>query len=559
MGKTIHTELGVLEEIDNSQDAQALQQAQQFMNTGYVQRSISQEALDALRQANSPQGDQAGSGVQRDQAYTGNNANNVGYYLEPGLKFIIPLLTPFSNRMPRLPFTKTGKGIDEINLRTVLDYFGGSGPTVLGGILGQQGTPNRGSYAYKNLKFKAKQIAWSDLVMDEDIIYGESFVGDVLQMAQANLIPAWKQIEECWLLNSAEQMWTPPPPLVSAVPGGSLAGGTYWVIVTAYNTVGGSNSAGETLGTSIQKVVVDGSTNTAISITLFQLPQGIGVTGYNVYVGSGSSQPANSAMWKQGASNFAAAATPLQVAGLSKGNQTVQINSVVTSGTAYSSVVTANTNGTNLPYLSVDTNANSSGIPLTFDGAQALLYRNQGSLSSVGTGGLTPVITQPAANGLLTALDISNHLETMFENAHADPDDLWCGAKDQTSLTKIVASASNVRINLNADGGDDQGSLAIGYRVSKILNPITKKLINVRLAPYLMQGTLIFGSMELPQPALGVDGPPVRVGVNRELYSRVYLPDQSHQTQTTVTAFGNESFINQCLGFWGIINGIVGS
>lgn len=101
--------------------------------------------------------------------------------------------------------------------------------------------------------------------------------------------------------------------------------------------------------------------------------------------------------------------------------------------------------------------------------------------------------------------------------------------------------------------------MTVGYRAAKYLNPVTNRLIQIRVAPYLQQGTMLFGSMNLPQPAVGIDGPPVRVGVNRELYSRVYLPDQAHQTQTTVTAFANESYINQMVGHWACLNGVVGS
>ena len=336
--------------------------------------------------------------------------------------------------------------------------------------------------------------------------------------------------------------------------GGTLAAGTYWIKVTAYN------ANGETLSNTAVSVTTTGSTS-SIALTLFSNPQGVGVTGYRVYVGLGGSQPADTALYLQLAANYASAATPVQTVGLRQGWQTVTLTSLATTGTAYSAVTTAATAGTNIPYLIVDTDTASAGIPLTFDGMIATVLANAGGTASTyGVGNLTPLVRQPASNGTLTANDINSLLEDGFLNAHADYDTIFCSVKDRAYLTKLVAAASNTRIVLSADEGMDQGNLSIGYRVSTYLNPNTERLINIKTLPYMQQGTLVFASMQFPYPVPGyTKNAPVRVGVNRELFSRVLPPDQAHQSQTTVTCFGNETFINEYIGGWAVINGITGA
>src|SRR5258708_2590148 len=84
--------------------------------------------------------------LQRDGTFTGNNANFTGYYLEDAAKFVIPQMTPFGNQTPR----DSIPGIDTINWRAVTDYFGGTGPTVAGGVIQQFGTPNKLAYSFVN-------------------------------------------------------------------------------------------------------------------------------------------------------------------------------------------------------------------------------------------------------------------------------------------------------------------------------------------------------------------------------------------------------------------------
>lgn len=542
MGKLVQTSHGIFEEINETQ-AQEIErlasQANAFTRSGILsaaERGINQQTVEAVQKA---------STVQRDQSYSGNNAGFVGYILEDGAKFVIPQLTPVRNMTPRRPMP----GIDKINYRTVLDFFNGAGPSIGAGILDQYGTPKKVQYKFKDLNYTAKMISTSDLITEETQIYGKSFEGDVLAVASSKLIPALMQIEEVWLINSGEKSWTPPPPIFSATAttGGTLAALNYWVAVTA------KNANGETLPTTIVNMGATTGTTSTLSFILFSNGLDDSVTQYNVYVGTGSTKPATSAMWLQSAGNFASGAVPGQTSGVVQGYQIVTLSSLATSGTALSSV-TANTAIRYASTASVNT-----GAPLTFDAMQALIYNNYNpaNISTFGVGGEAPYVVQPAnAAGTLALTDTDTLLENMFLNSHADPDYLFMSVKDHKKISYLIAQGTNARVLLNADNAQSQANLVAGYRATAYINQTTGKVIPIKMLPYLQQGTLMFASYELPFQVQGLDDPPFRVGYNRDMYSRIYPPDQSHPTQTLVAAYLNEALINEYLGGWGLINGI---
>lgn len=544
MGKVIQNERGVFEEVTQEQlnadeSAAAIASARSFAR-GAAMSGISAETIEMVAGSR-----EAYNQFQRDQGYPGNNQQNIGYMLEEGAKYLTNRLTPVVDSTPRFDMG----GIDTVNYRTVLGLYGNTGPTVLSGVLGQQGTPNKVSYNWKNLSYAAKMIAISDVVTKEAQIYGRSFQGDVLGKAAAQIIPALKQLQEVWYLNSCQQLWTPPQHVASgSTTGGTIAANTYYILVTAVN------ANGETLGTSVTTTTTTGTTS-SISLTIFTLPDGLGVTAYNVYVGTTN---ANASLYRQPAGNFNGSALPVNpTTGVKQGYVTAVLNAVTLSGTAYSSVVTAF--ASNPPIVAKETNANfNTGNPLTFDGVQSLVYLNAGSASGIfGSQSETPLVVQPAAsNGALSLNDTDNLLQAMMLNAQADPDELWVSVVDHKKLSYLVAQGTNARVVLNADNASAQGNLIAGYRATAYLNQTTGKLIPIKMVPYLTQGTMIFVSREVP-PALGnADIIPYGVGYNLPMYSQIFQPDQSHQTQTTISAFANEAIVIQYLGGFGIVNGI---
>jgi hypothetical protein len=488
--------------------------------------------------------------VTRDGTFAGNNANFTGYYLEPAAKFIIPQMTPLRNMTPRDPIP----GIDTVNWRTVLDYFGGTGPTVAGAAVQQFGTPSQLSYQFASLSNVAKLLAYRDVVSFESEIYGKMWQGDVRATVAAKLIPALMQEEEFWLINSGQRLWSPPPVngLVAATTGGLLAAGTYWFLVTALNANGETLALGGATPTAT--AVTTTGTTSVITMNINCVPS---ATKYQVYAGIGATQPANSAMWLQGsATQFIGGSAntlnqPTNTIRQGYFTVTFGLAAALTAGTAYSTTVTA----TNTAIVVKSTDANTLNLPLTIDGAQALIYNNFGTPGSLGIAGETPIIAQPANPlGTLALSDIDTVLENMYISAHADPDYMFVGIKDHKKISYLVAQGTNFRVTQTNDTG--MGSLVAGQRVTKYINQTTGKVLDVIMLPYLGQGTIMIGSFSIPFPVTAIDKPPFRVGVNRDMFAVEYPPDQSHWTQWGYAAYENITLVNQYLGGWSLITGI---
>ena len=532
--------------------------------TNMMNRSMNEETLNALTQG----------ALNRDQQYIGNNADWTGYYLEPLAKFVVPFDTPFRNMLPRTPSV----GIDVENWRAITSVFNGTGPAVTSFILNQQSAPQKAQYVWANKSNLLRQIAWSDIVTDESEIYGRMFEPDVRAKVAAKLAPSLMVGQETWYLNSAQNMWSPPVPNggSTATTGGALAASTtFWAIVTAKNANGETlawsiSPSSSTVPGAIKIASAAGTSTNTISFNLMRVPNtisgGSGVTGgwtYNVYVGTGSTQPANSAMWLQTATLWTNNSFPSQTGshalddpgGYSQGWMNVSLTgTLATSGTAYSTVVSAGN-------TAIVASSGGGGTPanqaLTFDGIQSLIYLNAGALSSVGEGGETAVVKSVAdAGGAIAKSDIDSWLESMYFNARANPECLLVGIKDHKAISNIVMQASNFRVNVQPTG-PSVSNLVGGGRATGWVNQTTGRLMDIIMCPYLQQGTIMAVSLTLPFTVAEIDKPPLRVSVNREMYSREYPPDQSHPTQWMYAAFGNETLVSQYLGGQGILTGLI--
>lgn len=490
--------------------------------------------------------------VTRDQQFVGNNANFTGYYLEPAAKFVIPQYTPLRNRTPRV----AGPGIDTINWRAVTDYFGGSGPSVGQFIAAQQGSIQKLSYNWVNQSNVFKMLETQDIVTFESEIYGRMFQGDVRATVAAKLIPALMQGQEIWMINGGQKCWAPAPPAggSTATTGGTINNATNWILVTAVNAQGETLAFGTNTSSPVALSVVTGGSNTStVSFNINRVP---GATKYNVYAGTGATQPANGSMWLQSATTqFGGASALNDPGGLAAGWFSVTATAAwATSGTAYSTVVTAGNTAVQYTSGGGGTPAN---LPLVYDGLQALIMQNQGNPSTIGVQGETPFVIQPASSsGALAQSDLDNLLEKMFLNAHADPDWIACSVKDHRTLTYIVSQGTNFRLTQDISDAPGLANLTVGGRATKYINQTTGKVLDILMLPYLTQGTLIVGSDSIPFPVSAIDKPVFRMEVNKEMWAMELPPDQSHPAQWMYNAFVNETMVIQYLGGFAAINGI---
>ena len=463
----------------------------------------------------------------------------LGYDLKSPAAMLIPFMTPLLNMTPR----QMGVGIDTHHWKAVTDFFGGNGPQSVIGSVDDGGTPSFLSRTVTPMSNTFQTIGLQDSLTFQAEWRARSVEGDLRGLLTAQLLYALKLVEENWLITMSDYLWTPPPPLVTtAITGGSLAStNPYWFAITAKTT------NGETLSTGIlgPYTIASGSSG-SIALTLFTVPN---ATVYNVYAATAASKPASSAMYLQSASsNFGGSTALNQPASPIQGNFAATMTTLTTSGTALSTV-TANTAIVSL---------SSGSLPLTFKGVLGLIYGNTGTVSSIGTGGLITQVIQPAAStGYLALSDIQTLFLNMFNNARANPEYLFVSPQDSITISNLVSTGTNTRIVVNANNASDQNNLIAGYRVGKILNEVTQRLVEIVPLPYLPQGTIIAGSMTFPYPVAGYMDPPFRVLMNRDYYGIDYEPTRANPTTWGYGVYVDETAVIDFLGGWAVCSGIV--
>ncbi|HEU5438176.1 MAG TPA: hypothetical protein VFU88_02705 [Ktedonobacterales bacterium] len=410
----------------------------------------------------------------------------LGYELETPAKVIVPVITPLVNMLPR----RRGVGVDIVHWKAITSF-----DTARNwGVLADGGTPSQVTYAVAALQNTHQTISLMNSVTFQAQWRGRSLEADLRARRVAELLYQLKMVEERWILGASSYLMVPPAPvLATAATGGTVAAGTYWVKVTA------KNAQGETTGSGATKIVTTGATST-ITITVFTVPN---ATQYNVYIGSGASLPADSAMWLQagisganapqpaigGTVTLADGATVMPSGEVNPAYITLALSAPpATSGTALSTVA-ANT---------AKTFVDGSGNVLMWDGliAQAL-----GNASTANGATLGAQVAQPAgADGKLVLSDIDNLLAGMYLQAAGDPDSMVMNPLDNVRLTNLVVGAGQLRYVVQAGDSADQGQLTAQSRVTRYLNKSTGKEIPIVLDRYCPQGVVVFLPLSVPFP-----------------------------------------------------------
>lgn len=392
-------------------------------------------------------------------------------------KLLTPRPTPLRNRIARK------RGIGLAHRFKVISGFTGTGtggvgvfhPGITEGGVNSQGTgfqpggspfPTylRGatiSYAGYDKAVNYKQFSVSDSVSWAAQFAGQGYQ-DVRQLSQTTLLYSSMLLEERMLLGGRGTdagfagAVTPtisialraPDSGASEVALSGLTTNVYVKVVGQY-----------VWGHSVLSAVASGAPSTQVADVTVTNAATNGALSYDVYVGTGASAPADTAMWKH--VNGTGSVITVQGA-------------ITTSGTAASTIT-------------ADTSAYASG----YDGILSYCCGpDSGSVQHV--------------NGkLLNDSAFQNAFAALYDSTKADPDELFANGNDRRAMSDILKnqSSSNYEINLiNAPGTEGAHGATLGALAVAVQNQVTGKMLPITVHPWLPQGTVPIVSWTLPLP-----------------------------------------------------------
>ena len=189
-----------------------------------------------------------------------------------------------------------------------------------------------------------------------------------------------------------------------------------------------------------------------------------GALGYNVYVGTGASAPADNAMYYAGRTATTSFVVQGALPTTSKTIATVKADQLAGS----------------------DLSAYATG----YDGIlPTVLGPNSGALNDINS-------TFSTSN---PGVEYQTVFATMYDAVKADPDEIFLNGADRKQLSDAIknGSTANYRLNLTqTDVGDYVGGAVIGA----LHNEITGKLVDLTVHPWLPQGVAPVLSYTLPIP-----------------------------------------------------------
>ncbi len=397
--------------------------------------SVTQETINAVKAilGAEPAGRFVpGIGVTKDVT-TGTGL--VAYNLEPAAKVLQPILTPLRNMFPRVKNERGGtavnwKQITSLNATTTSPFTaeGTKGAAI--------------SYTATDRSAAFRTISRSSSVTLEAQHAGQTFE-DVRAKDTGRLLNTVMLVEEQALLGGRNAaLGTVTAPTVVCDASGSIADGTYGVVVRAITPIGrGKKSSSTTTG------ALSAGTNRITAST----PWVEGAVAYEWYIGTGGSE---------------------------KYQTTTQINSVS---------VTSLLTDTALP-------ADDSADSLAFDGIITQLTNTASPSNRTLATGTNGTGTQFALS------DLDTVLKSMWDQAMADPDVIVVNSEQSIKITKLVLAANGgpTLYVQQTNEGTNQGAITGGYRCTHYMNPVTGKPIPIKVHPNLRAGTILILTLNMP-------------------------------------------------------------
>lgn len=458
-----------------------------------------QSVLDELKKSlGTPLGDDqlAAMGLQKATFNQPANATTgLNYYdLEAGAKFLVPVLTPLRNEIPRV----SGRGGTQANWRAITGI--NTGKIRIGVSEGNRGgviDVSTQDYLaiYRGIGLEGNATFEAD--------YAAQGFDDVRAQAGMRTLQSLMIGEEITILGGNGTLalgTTATPSLSASTSGGSLATSTQSVICVALTLdgfVNGSVSGG--IQASITRTNPDGSSDTH---------------------GGGCAQKsaaASQAVTGPTASILATVTAKTNAVGYAwfwgtAGNETLgaitTINSIV---------ITAAATGTQL--ASALPSSDQSQNTLIFDGLLTLCNKGLGSYAktlATGTAGVGTPLTGDGAGGIV---EIDDALQSFWDNWRLSPDAIWVSSQEAKNISrKILAGNANAAQRFVFNSAQD--AIGGGVMVRSYLNRFSMaggKEIPIRIHPNLPNGTLLFTSMSIPYQLSGVNNV-IQVKTRKEYY-----------------------------------------
>jgi len=412
--------------------------------------------------------------LNKDWTLTNPNATGlVPYDLEAPAKLLVPRLTPLRNVIPRM------KGQGTARLFKRITGWTNSG---VGGVADASAFMNsdtvQTAFGSLNLRRGAKiayasdnkSVIYKEQSLSDQVNWSAQFAGqgfqDIRSLSQTALLWATFGAEERSLLfargTDTGYVGAVTAPVISsstATTGGTIAAGTYAVVVTA------KTGFGETAISNNTAQVTTGATST-ITVNVTTEPAGsLGV--YNLYVSQAGGAVGTATFQTTFVGNtFTLTTAPTNTGALNPGATNTSASAAAYDG-----------------FLTVQADPNQTGY----------FKRLNAALSTTNPGN-----------------EFQAAFLSLYQSVKADPDDVITDAsvmKEVGDLLKTSSSA-NYRLNLNGDG---HGHF-LGSSITGIENQVTRKMVNLDVHPYMPQGNALIRSRSLPVPDSEVNATAAVIG-----------------------------------------------
>jgi hypothetical protein len=383
-------------------------------------------------------------------------------------RLIYPVYSPFRNMVPRVP----GQGTS--HRAKVISAVSGSLPGQLGksanrisipelvqggGSLSNwpNNLPGSGSQSGYDMNIPYKFFGLTEAVSWLAQFAGQGFE-DAAGLASLILLQEAMLLEEQAMISATSvAVATPATPGLTARAAGTgetaiTSGTNLYVKVTALNFYG------ETAASTEASVAITANT----SVVDVQITPVSGALAYGVY---------------------AATATGAEKLVKVVGGTRFTVQGVIPTGTAAAPTVDSGTSSSN----------DYEGFISAISGHSAGTVYPAGVEGSYVNGNVGDVMSGPVLEAALEAMwDGSN-------GVFADPDELWYEGSDATRLADNLTGANNGNTGYRLFIDQSQNnSVRGGVAVSEFVNPITRKVISLKVHPYLPQGTAMLMSWKLP-------------------------------------------------------------